>query len=396
MTATDSATPPPLPAFDADALIAAARQQTGLQDFGEPDVAEPLRVMIDSFKRDANLTPAGTAAQQMNLMRLLGNRLRMQKILSAHPEIRKQEIRGPIVIVGLPRSGTTKLQRMMAADPALQKIPFWRMLTPIPMDDAVPGQPDPRIALAEAVTAYTRDNFPNFAAAHPMGATEPEEEDFLMEHSLSTSVTYSSHRMPSYMDWALKIGPKPYYDQLKLFLQFFQWEDHAAGRMWLLKATCHLHRLRWLLQAFPDATVVHCHRNPVTSLTSLADMFCTVRSMCSDSVDPLEVGEFTLNYSREQLRQYIDQRAGLEAKHRFIDVSFNDIVANPFKIIEQVYGAAGIELTDAARTAMQRWDQENPQHKHGKRDYLPQRLGYSEEKLRDGMAQYIGRFSQYF
>ena len=383
------------PVLDADAMIADARKQTGLQDFGAPDVVEPLRILVDSFNRDAHLSAAGVMGQQMNLTRLLVNRLRMQVILNEHPEIRKEEIRGPIVIVGLPRSGTTKLQRMMAADPAFQKLPFWRMLSPLPMPGEKPGDPSPRIAVAEAATRFTRENFPEFHAAHPMGATEPEEEDFLMEHSFATSVTYSSHRLPSYMDWALKTDPKPYYDQLKLFLQMFQWEDHSAGKMWLVKATCHLHRLRWLFEAFPNTILVHCHRDPLTSLTSLTDMFYVVRGIASDKVDPLEVGDFTLNYSRDQLQQYMDQRDVLEKDHNFVDVAFKDIVAKPFEVIESIYRAANIPLTDEARAAMQKWEDNNPQHKHGKRDYQMEKFGYTEERLKKGMAHYIGRFSKY-
>ena len=383
------------PTFDADALIAEARKQTGLQDFGTPDVVEPLRILVDSFNREARLSPAGVAGQQMNLMRLLINRLRIQAYVNQHPEIRKEEIRGPIVIVGLPRSGTTKLQRMMAADPAFQKLPFWRMLSPLPLADETPGDPSPRIAIAEAATKYTKENFPEFHAAHPMGATEPEEEDFLMEHSFATSVTYSTHRVPTYQDWALKTDPKPYYDQLKLFLQMFQWEEHAAGKMWLVKATCHLHRLRWLFEVFPNTVLVHCHRNPVTSLTSLADMFYVVRCMGSDQTVPSDVGDFTLNYSRDQLQHYMDQRDVLEKDHKFLDVAFNDIVAKPFEVIESVYRAANIPLTDEARAAMQKWEQDNPQHKHGKRDYKMDKYGYSEERIRENMAHYLGRFSQY-
>jgi Sulfotransferase family len=180
-----------------------------------------------------------------------------------------------------------------------------------------------------------------------------------------------------------------------LFLQYFQWEDGSAGRNWILKATCHLHRLRWLLQVFPDATIVHCHRNPVTSLTSLTDMFYEVRKIGSDRDDPLEVGRFTLNYSCWQIAQYLEQRAMLERKHRFVDVDFKDIVAKPFDVIEKIYRAAKVELTDDARAAMRQWEQANPQHKFGKRDYRLEKFGYSEGGLRRDFANYMERFAQF-
>lgn len=389
-----SDTPAPAVALDANALIAAARAQTGLQDFGEPDVVEPLCVLIDAYHREANLTPAGSAGQAANLLRILSNRLYLQRDFAAHPEILQEKIRGPIVIVGLPRSGTTKLQRVIAADPALQKIPYWRMMFPAPFaadaDDAAQ-----RIAMTEAAHAYMREHFPKFQAAHPMGATEAEEEDFLMEHSLCTSLTYVSSNVPSYRDYALKRDPALYYGLLKRFLQYFQWQDRATGKPWVIKATCHLHRLRWLIDTFPDAIVVFCHRDPVTSISSIANMFCQVRSMSSDQVDVCHVAQDTLDYSAEQMRQALAQRDELENKHCFVDVGFKDIVERPIALVEKIYAAAGLELTDVARGAMAQWERDNPQHKHGRHSYDLASLGYDEAAMRRAMAHYIDRYAAY-
>ena len=378
-----------------DVLIAAAQAHTGLDDFGAPDVLEPLRHLTESLIHEACLNEAGIVGHQLGLERLLVNRLRFQKILHDHPQVRAEKIRGPIVIIGFPRSGTTKLQRMTVADPALQKIPFWRMLNPLPLADDLPSGADARIAIAMAATAYIKDHFPAFHAAHPMGALEAEEEDFLMEHSFATSATFSANRMPGYQAWVRQSDPKPFYDLLRLFLQYFQWQDRSSGRMWLLKATCHLHRLRWLLQAFPDATIVHCHRDPATSITSLTDMFCAARKITSDQVDTREVRDFTLAYSLMQMQAYFEQRPLLEKQHRFVDVSFKDIVARPFDVIEKIYAAANIELTDEARAAMRQWEQDNPQHKHGKREYTAEKSGYTETQLRSDFAPYVERFKQF-
>src|SRR5207253_1106875 len=151
----------------------------------------------------------------------------------------------------------------------------------------------------------------------------------------------------------------------------------AQGRMWVIKATCHPHRLRWLFNVFPDATVVHCHRDPVSSITSIADMFCTAQGMSSDMVDRRQVGQATLDYSAWQMRQCIEQRGELEKTHRIVDVSYKDIVAQPLALVERIYATAGIELSEAARAAMAQWDAKNPQHKHGRHEYSQESLGYT-------------------
>src|SRR5262245_22402696 len=125
-----------------DDVLRQAKTDTGLSDFGGDDLLDAFRVLVPALNAEADLTPEGGAARRANLVRALSNRLRLQNAINEHPRILEEPLIGPVMIVGLPRSGTTKLHRAIAADPGMQKLPLWKMLNPVPLPGAVPGQPD--------------------------------------------------------------------------------------------------------------------------------------------------------------------------------------------------------------------------------------------------------------
>jgi hypothetical protein len=211
--------------LDLDALIAKAQRTAGLTDFGEPDIHEPLSILIPALNNEAQLNATGLMGQRASILRSLINRLRIQDALKKHPQIRDERIRGPIVIVGLPRSGTTKLQRMMAADPGLQKLRMWQMMNPAPFPDAKPGERDPRIAAAEQFVAQMKTQFPGFYAVHPIGAEDADEEVYLMQITFLSSMPMHGTRTPSYKRWMVAQDCAEWYGFLKLMLQIMQWQN---------------------------------------------------------------------------------------------------------------------------------------------------------------------------
>jgi hypothetical protein len=223
--------------LDAEQLIAEACNATGLSDFGDPDPRESLRQLVDSLNNEAALTPTGAMGKRAGLIRVLANRLWLNDAFRRDPQLAAERIRSPIVILGLPRSGTTKLHRMIAADPGMQKLPLWRLLNPVRTLAPSPAGStiDARVGAAQQFVEALRTRSPDTFAAHPMDALEPDEEYFGMELSFLSHLNTSSFHTPSYEAWLNAQSFVPWYHWLEKLLQYSQHCDGASGRPWVLR-----------------------------------------------------------------------------------------------------------------------------------------------------------------
>jgi Sulfotransferase family len=383
-------------ALDVDELIASARSATGLADFGDPDVHEPLRALVDSLNRESNLTPVGEAGRRAALVRALSNRLRLNDAMARNPQIEREVITKPIVIVGLPRSGTTKLQRVVAADPLMQKLPLWRLLQPVAAQPAPPGQPDPRIAQAESYVAAMRANAPAMYAAHPMHAREADEEVFVMELAFLANINATAYRAPSFDEWLRRQSFESWYVWFKRLLQYVQHADGASGRPWVLKAPHHMGFLPLLFKYLPQAVVVHTHRDPAVTVGSFAALAHAARSANQYTADPVEAGRYCLRYCAERVRTYVNDRAAIGVDKPFIDIAYGDVVHDIDTVVRRIYDAAGIELTPQALDAMHAWEAEHGQHKHGRHQYSLDDFGVTHAEIEAQFGEYRQCYAAYF
>lgn len=381
--------------LDAAELIASARAATGLDDFGAPDVTGPLGVLVDALNREAWLTPEGEAGKRASLIRALSNRLRLADALRRNPEIEQQVITKPIFVVGLQRTGTTKLHRVIAADPAIQKLPLWRLLEPVPAEPIAPGGPDPRLARAEAFVEAARTAAPDAYAAHPMYAAQADEEVFVMEIAFLANINATAFRSPSFEAWLNAQSFESWYAWFRKLLQYIQFTDGTEGRPWVLKAPHHLGFMPLLFDHFPDATVVHAHRDPLVAVPSFASLALASRSSTSSRPDAHETGRYCLDYCGARIQTYVDDRDALDREAQFVDVSYRDIVSDAESVVERVYAAAGITLTDAARAAIRAWEGENEQHKHGRHSYGLADFGLDRDEATALFKDYARRFADY-
>ena len=373
-------------------IIAEAQAQTGLTNMGEPDVMDGLQILIDALIREANLSPTGIEMKRAGLIGLVSNRLRIQEQFRLHPEILQEKIRAPIVIIGLPRSGTTKLQKVLTTNPDLQWLPLWKVLNPAPLGPTPPGGEDPRIAIAEQTSAYMRDNFPDFYSGHPMNAREAEEEIWMQDMSLRGWGHVYAAKIPTFEVWTEKQDFETWYVFLRKLL--IQWHDESPQKRWLLKAPEHMAEMELLFKTFPDATVVHCHRDPAISVASLAVLTVASRGMTTDEKDYVDSGRFTLNHWASHTRAYLQQRKRLEGKHPFVDISYKEITGNIMAALERVHAAAGLKLTPANRAAVLDWEKNNPPGKQGTRSYSLSDVGLTEKQVRGDFAEYLERFKK--
>jgi hypothetical protein len=375
-------------------ILEASRNITGFFEMSEPDVKEGLSVLIDDLNHNARLSQGGIAGQQAAITNMLCNRFRLDALFLAHPEIEAETIRAPIIIVGMPRSGTTKMQRMLAASGEFQYLPLWKILNPAPLDQSVDGQADLRIAMAEQAMAVMKEYFPDFYAGHPMDALEADEEVFMADLVMRGWNPCYSANVPDYERWLEGQDFGVWYDYLKKLLQLFQWQNKST-KPWLLKTCEHLPYLDHLFRVFPDATIVHCHRDPVTTIASLGALTAASWRMNCDDVDPVAAARFGLKHMAKQMTGYMGLRPLLEHDHRFVDVGYPEIVGNTQAVIERIYQATALPLTQESYQHMALWEQNNPPGKHGKHSYSLTQLGLSEIMISNAVAPYIKRFSHF-
>jgi hypothetical protein len=240
-------------------LLAAAADEAGLDDYGDESFVESLTQLVRAIVSEARLTDLGLMGTRASIIRCLVNRLRLRDDVKKHPEIVDEDVSDPIVIVGLPRTGTTKLQRMLSSDPGFQRLYLWRLFNPAPMPGWKPGLPDERIEVARSFVQALSQR-PEFIAGHPMAAEDPDEDVFLMEMAFEGILPLVQFRVPSFHAW-LKDRPRhDFYAFEKLLLQYLQWQDGGRrGRPWALKAQTHLGGLSALVDTFsgqPSSTAI--------------------------------------------------------------------------------------------------------------------------------------------
>jgi hypothetical protein len=381
--------------LDLAEIIQSSTAAAGLPNV-PPDMLEALRILTESWNQEGHLTTAGAAGKRAGLIRALTNRMRLEDTLARHPEITAEPIAGPIVIIGLPRSGTTKLHRIIAADPEMQKLLLWQLLNPVPLPNTPPKGPDPRIAMADAYTHALRTNAPDLYAAHPMATFEPDEDVFALEVTGYNYINCSTVPAPSYKAWLDQQSFAGVYRWLKLFLQVQQYSGHAQGRPWVLKAPQHMGFLPDLFSVFPNATIVHCHRAPEITVASYIAMISSARRASCSIADPADVGRYAINFWGGLTRRYLTDRAALAANHNFIDLAYNTIVEDSIGCADRIYAAANLPLSQSSRDTMLAWEQSNTQHKHGKHTYNLTDANLTTADIAREFEGYIRMFGDYF
>lgn len=352
-----------------DAVLAAAVERTDLADFGADDFRARLGLWLDEVDADPERTGLGRMMLFRDCVRYAGNRLRIRDLLTRHPEILDVEIASPIVVVGLPRSGTTHLVNLIAADRRLRSLPLWESYEPVPgPDDAPAASPaaDPRYRRAEQDWKGMEAMLPVMAAMHPMRPDHVHEELELQLPDFSSYQLEWVARAPRWRDHYLAHDQTPHYGYLKTVLQILQWR--RPGERWVLKSPQHLEQLGPLLATFPDATVVVTHRDPVSVVQSAATMMAYAARMSYRTPEP----DWYLTYWTDRIRRLLE--ASLRDGHlvpadRRADVLFHEFMADDEATVERIYETAGLAVTDGARAQIRAYVAGHPRDKDGQVAY---------------------------
>lgn len=374
-----------------DALIAAAKERTGLAAFGDWPLEAPLTALCQSLNEEMDLHALGRTYAFEQLAGALATRLRMVDLWKRRPEILEQRIERPIIIIGLPRSGTTILHRLLARDPEARISPFWEQVAPLPLGDpdVAPPEPDPRIALIQGSLDTLHTMAPEMARMHEIRVDEPDEDITLLMPAFASLQFEWSYVVPGYSKFYQQADHMAGYAYFKQVLQTMQ-HLRGAGR-WVLKAPQHLEQLGPLMNAFPDATFVQTHRDPVPAIISLASLTTYGQRRYFAHPDPHAVGANIADIVERLLRRGVEDRR--EADARFVDIQFPDLVADPIGCVRRIYAAGdGAAPSAQAEAAMSAWIADNRQEKHGKHDYAPEDFALDVDALRRRLAFYMERF----
>ncbi len=374
-----------------DQLLAQARQQTNLTNFGSDEFYEGLRILVTALDREARLNATGSAATDAQIVMLLANRLQIEDWYTRHPEIDEQQIIAPLIGLGLPRTGSTALGVLLGEDPNVRSLRNWEAMWPCPPTNPATMAHDPRIAMAELSMQRRAQNFPRMTAMLPSTATSPMECQLLMALDFKSQIFQAFAHIPSYVEWFVdKADLVPTYHYVKRVLKLLQWRFPPIK--WRLRNPSHSLFINALNQVFPDANFVMTHRDVGSVIPSVADLYFELRKAYSDDVDLHAIGSETRSvFERGMHRMIAFRDAGEE--HRFFDIQFVPFQEDPFPSIEALYAFLGETLSPQARANMQAWWRD---HAHENRSYErtnPAVFGLNPEQLREQFRFYAERFN---
>ena len=374
----------------ADSVLAEASARTGLEDFGAEDFREPMQLLLQSLDQEANLHAVGRGLVRERIIGLLINRLRTEDYFHRHPEIEEEEIRAPVFIAALPRTGTTMLHRFIASDPHMYAVLWYECRQPAPLPGSEKAAKDPRIVQAEEEVRMMLKTYPGLDAIHPMDPVGPDEDIMLKEHAFCSGMPESMADVPTYNDWELHADHTPAYQYLKRVLRFLQWQKKQSGQQgerWVLKAPEHLGHVTTILKIFPDATILQSHRDPLQTIPSISSMIYSAWCAYTDNPDKHRVGAVWCERFRNFLHRCMEARKTLPAEH-FLDLRYKETLHDPFHAVQQVYEHIGMAFTEDAKQKMAEWREANRREAREAHHYTLGEYGFSEEEIKHSFSAY--------
>lgn len=382
---------------DSATLIELAKKATGLDDFGDPRLHQPLDAMIASFKRDAwpKMTPKARQYAVGTLTDYLGARMKIVADRKRYPEIAKVEVREPWIVVGPPRSGSTLLHTLLSMDPDAIAPPHWVCAEPSPPPKL--GEPSPqRLAAANERLSKFLDQIPDMRIMHSYFVEEGanalgEDGHEIMIMANTSKGHWYYYAIDGYIDYLLSGDHSAALDFHHEFLQHLQWG--RPGKHWTLKAADHLVWLRNLHARYPDARLLWTHRDLAQLFGSVASVFVTARGISGPV--PQEARKGLAKQAIELERRIFHH--GMKAREelgedRFCDIAYHDMIVDPLTTMQRIYARFGREVSPEFAENIREWVRQNPQTKHGVHKHSPEDFGLDAEVINRQFAAYTERF----
>lgn len=382
--------------LNAQDILDEAKDQLSLDDFGDMEFLTRLELLCDEWGSNKDLNELGKLGLRNKLLLFANNRLLIQDLLKRHPEIHDVEIRAPIIVAGLPRSGTTHLLNLMAADQRLRALPLWESYEPVP----IPGETllengvDPRYQRCADAWETMQQTLPHIAAMHPMNPDHIHEELELMGPDYASYNFEWLCQCPRWRDHYYATDQTPHYEYMKTVLKILTWQDgdHGSNTRWVLKCPQHLEQLPVLHKVFPDATIAITHRDPVSVIQSACTMIAYGQRMSRYHIDTKDIVDYWSDRVLHLLEACAKDRNQLP-ETQSIDVPFDVFMADDIGMVTKIYAKADLPMTDEARAQLQDFMAQNQRGKHGRMTYnLKDDFGVAPDELRRRFDFYFEQF----
>lgn len=389
MTAAETMTR--IPAFDREALLTAARERTGLSDFGDTWFFEPMDRYIDAANNEARLTEAGIAGQTEVIVKGLASRLRMIEDIRRHPEILDETVEVAAVILGLPRTGSTIFHRLLASAPGMTAIRWYEAQNYAPFPGEERGNPVERRAYAQAMIDGWLQAAPELASIHPLDPDAPDEEILILGQMFVSTMIEGMSFVPSFSKWLDGYDQSKGHEDLKTILKYLQWQaPERRGAKWVLKSPSNLPYAELAAKAFPDALLVMTHRDPLDIVPSYVSMEAALYKLSSTLTDK-EVGAFWFPRLVEWMRRFEAARERI-GEDRFIDIDYREVGREPVRQAKRVLARMGIPMDGRIEAALAEFMAGNKREQRPAHDYSLARFGLDEDAIKAAFATYRERY----
>jgi hypothetical protein len=367
-----------------DALLAEVVEETGLEDFGAGDFRDGLAALLDSLTNDAHLARSTDTAVLGELRRRLANRLQVERWHHDHPEIAGLAVRGPVDVMGLPRTGTTALGNLLSLDPRFRPLRGWEQKHPVPPPDLATESTDPRRLAALADEA-------SLPAA--LRAMHLFEADAAVEDSdvLGMAFHGQQYTLPvyGYHAWWRASDNTDTFAYHRRVITLLQ--SRRPPDLWLFKSPHHKFHLEPIVAAYPDVRFLMTHRDPAKVVPSYASLVSALFPAAEGAHDPERLGRELAVHLRDGMQAAIDARARL-GEDRFLDVHHRELAADPIGVARRVYAFLGLEPRPETEAVMRDWHAANRSGAHGTHRYTAEQFGLTADRLRDEFDFYIRHF----
>jgi hypothetical protein len=372
-------------------LVAEARQATGLERFGNECFRTPLRVLLKSLQEETQLNPFGRASVKGRVLRSLKNRLWANACFEAHPEIRERKVVAPIVIVGAARSGTTRLQRMLAADSRLQHLKAWEGFNPAPRPGLLDAGRAERHAEVEAFLGEGQRLNPGAYTAHPMDPDWAEEEILLLNHSFSGLLSLCFR---GYYDWFLEYDRTDVYRYMADLMKLVSWSrGDPEDKPWVMKTPQYMLDLDIVMKLFPDARVVFIHRDPLKTVASTMSLMWNFAVQYVDRSCRAQIRDVWLEMCEQMARRCIAARESIPMGQQ-LDVYYEEMNRDWRAVIRRIHAFCGMETTAQSEQEIGAWlDRSESENRHGGHRYSLQDYGVDAAEVDARMMFYRERYA---
>ena len=371
-------------AFEDAELLAEAERRAQAPARWDSGALTALSVLTQSARDDARLTASGATAVREHILVALVNRLLRERLQDTSPGLFEIDLGAPLIVVGLPRSGTTLLHRLLALHPSSQTLRYWEVRNPVP-----PAGPDERLTWARHELNMLSLSAPDLVAKHFTRPDSPEECAFLFDSSLVSSTFGIRAPLYSYVRWYAEQDDAGPYDAYRTHLQILK-ADRPDTRL-VLKAPAHTRSIAQLRRVLPEALVVQIHRDPQRVIPSASSLIASCYRAVSDEVDSVRVGRETLRNLEEMVRRNQGDRGTLPGGALF-DCYYSDLLYEPLSLVRRIWAHAGVKVDETYEDKVRSYLSRHPQGQFGQHSYRMETFGVSLAELEHRFADYVAEF----